>query len=67
MLHQNIRKDQPLRPGEDGPWEVHKEDTDDKGVCHPAFPEPRAVLHANGGGVLTVWKLTDSDLRMFEI
>ena len=67
VLHQNIRKDQPLQPGQDGPWEVHKEDTDDKGVCHPAFPEARAVLHANGGGVLTVWKLTDSDLRMFEI
>ena len=67
VLHQNIRKDQPQRPGQGGPWKIHKEDTDDKGFCHPAFPKARAVLHANGGGVLTFWKLTDSDLHVFEI
>ena len=32
-----------------------------------AFPKARAVFHANGGGVFTNWKLTDSDLHAFEI
>ena len=66
VLHQNI-SDRPYRPNQSGPWEIHKEDTDSKGFRHPAFPKARAVLHANAGGVLTHWKLTDSDSPAFEI
>ena len=67
MLHQNISGEQSLRPDHRGPLEIHKEDTDDKGFRHPAFPKARAVLHANGGGVLTFWKLTDNDFSSYEI
>lgn len=47
------------RPEHEGPWEILKEETDDRGVRHPARRHARAVLHSNGGGVWTGLQVTD--------
>lgn len=55
--------EKPARPEHEGPWEILKKDTDERGLSHPAHREARAVLHSNGGGVWT--RIKDIDVKPF--
>lgn len=67
VVHRNIGLDRPLLPGHSGPWEMHKEDTDDQGLYHPALPKARTMLLSNGSGVLALPQIADSDRVVVEI
>lgn len=67
IKHQNVSDDPAMSPEHKGPWEIRREDTDENGFCHPAYPQRRAVFLPNGGGVWSTGDINGIDKLGFEL